>query len=46
MFGKMISQQGKQITIELDEDFDSLKAMRLSDGKQPSVEMVNSQVSS
>lgn len=39
MFGKMISQQGKQITIELDEDFDSFKAMRLSDGKQPSVEL-------
>lgn len=39
MFGKMISQQGKQITIELDEDFDSFKAMRLSDGHQPSVEL-------
>lgn len=39
MFGKMISQQGKRITIELDEDFDSFKAMRLSEGQQPSVEL-------
>lgn len=39
MFGKMVAQRGKQITVQLDEDFDSFKAMRLSDGKQPSVEL-------
>lgn len=39
MFGKLHKIQGKDVTIKLDDDFNSYKAMKLSDGKPLQVEL-------
>lgn len=39
MFGKITKISGKKLEIELDEDIDMYRVQRLSDGKQPSVEL-------
>lgn len=39
MYGKLIQQAGKRLTIELDEELDTKKVNTLVNGKQPAVEL-------